>query len=805
MRKITLMLAIVCITLAATAQVVVTEKWSFSNAGGNLPTLPGGGTWSTPSAGGSARNFAVGTFEGIESTIIIARPGIDIYNAVTGAYVGPLNVSGIAASLVTVGDGDITEDGKLLIGNVASSAAGKGPFKVYMWDNAAAAPTPVITYAITGTPRLGDKLFIEGNYTTGTAKVYATNKVKGYSSVLCWSMIADVSNPGKFIFNQTPASTINPYLKNVQANITTIPGGGYYYKEVGTPLVKYSATGDSIAATALAINTGTNPVFVGYDGVDNKDEVIAYFRYYNNGRTTAPFPDAPVGGEEARVELLRVPGGDITLATSIAMTTSLGNIFNVNGWGDVHTKRVGDDVEVYVFSAYNGFAKYVIENVFNQNPGGGDPDPSVETVWSFSNAGGNLPTLPSGGTWSNNGTSPAPTGFATSGATRNFAVGKMGVNERVFLFTRAGTVAHVEIYNALTGAYVAELNATGVSGGTVSIGDGDVTEDGKLLMSNLALKATNPFKVYMWENETAAPEPVISYTITGTQRYGDKIFVEGDFSQGTAKVYATNKAAAVNPILCWSMIPDVANPGKFIFDPVPTEPFSAAGLSIQANMTTIPGGGFYYKESGKPLVKYDENGVHKGVSPEFVRLQGTTPRFVSSEGGYDIVAYFRYYHDATKTSPYPDAPTADAECRVELLRIPSDDITLAESIAITPSLGSVNNLNGWGDVVAKRAGKNVEVYALSGYNGFGKYIIKDVFLTTSVEKALDSNLRIINRGGQISVEGSVVSTIEIYNTMGQRVRSIQNTNEVNTGNLTGVHVVKVKFKDLTVKTAKVIL
>ncbi len=780
MRKITLMLAIVGFSIGVLAQTPI--NWS------KTPLMAGAVVVS-----GQARNIAAGVFNGNDRVfapqVNATGAAVYIFDAATGDYVGLLNSTGIAAlGTFKVTDGDVTEDGKLLLANVARNTQ---TFQVYKWENETDAPVLVINYQLSGTPRYGDRITITGNYTTGTAKIYATNRAIGYHSVMCWSM-EEVS--GTFKFKNTPYPV--RYVKSTVADspsVSPIPadvGGGFYYKEGVEHMCRYTTTGDSTLSTPdNEMRYGTAVKYVCKDG---NDDIIAYFKY----RAAADKPLA--AGDREYVDVVRVPNGDLSLATVIASTPSLGSTLNLNGLVDIITRIVGDDLEVFYYSAGNGLAKYVVEDFLGSTPGG-DPDPepepedpSVETVWSFSNAGGNLFTFPTGLVWS------TPNAGSTA---RNFAVGTMGDNERIFISAKSTTPL---IYNTTTGDYVGALNGTGVSGGSVALGDGDVTEDGKLLLSNVA-RNTEIFKVYMWENETEAPKAVITHQLVGSNRYGDKLFVTGNYATGTAKVYAANKKAGYNDVMCWSMIADTENPGKFVFNSIPAPTINVFGTNTQANITTIPGGGYYYKEVGQPLVKYNAAGDSIGATSLGIG-NGTTPRFVGFDGEDEIVAYFRYWRTGA-SKDFPIATPEEQESRVELLRVPKGVLADAVSIAMTPSLGNIFNLNGWGDVVTKRVGKDVEVYVFGAYNGLAKYVVKDVFVETwtSVEKALDSNLRIINRGNQISVEGAEASTIEIYNTMGQLVKSSQNTNEVNTGNLNGVHVVKVKFKDLTVKTAKVIL
>ena len=791
MKKTTLFLFALFVTFSMTAQVVVETKWSFSLAGDNLPVLPNGGTWSnigpTPRPAGtvpsgSTRNFAVGTMGGNERVFIFTRRWedpvtytvVEIYNAITGAHVGQMNTTGVSGGTLTIGDGDVTEDGKLLMSNLAVKAT----FKVYMWENETAAPKAVINFTIPGTQRYGDKLFVEGNYSTGTAKVYATNKAAIVDSVLCWSMIPDAANPGQFVFNQIPTGMLKVAGLSAQSNITTIPSGGFYYKESGKTIVKYDENGvhKGVSPDNVVRLLGTTPRFVGTEG---GDDVVAYFRYYHDKSKKDPFPDAPIAEAEDRVELLRIPGGDITLAQSIIITPSLGRANNVNGWGDVVTKRVGNDVEVYVISGYNGFAKYLVKNVF--------VPPVSLANWSRTVAGENPPTA----------------GEANVHVlARNFAAGMFNGKDRIFAPYSNKTAADVYIFDAGTGAYAGNLNVEGVAAlGTARLSDGDVTEDGKLLLSNLARNA-EIFQVYKWENESAAPELVIDHQLSGTERYGDKVLITGNYKTGTAKVYATTKEKKYADVKCWSMIANPAKPGTYKFDNTPTNAFNVYGFATQSTACPIPGGGFYYKEVGMPISKYDAAGDSVGETNSGVaRFHGTAIRYVYKDGNDDIIAYFRFrVTKGDEADPHKDV---DQEY-VDILRVPNGDISEARVIASTPSLGAVQNLNGWSDLVVRKAGNDLEVFYYSVNNGFAKHTIENFLTLTSTKTVVNSNVKLIKNQDNLQVEGVMASEIQIYNTLGQKVKTSQQNN-ISVAGLSGVYIVSIKVDGKLVQTTKVLL
>lgn len=416
---------------------------------------------------------------------------------------------------------------------------------------------------------------------------------------------------------------------------------------------------------------------------------------------------------------------------------------------------------------------------------------SLVTNWTYTVNGGNEPTSPVGGAT----LVPAP---PASGSTRNIAVGNFNGNDRMFVFTRVGAT-QVLMYETANGTYVGSLNATGITGGLVTIGDGEVTEDGKLLMGNVA-DGTKPFKVYKWDNETDAPTVVIEWTVPSTNapRYGDKIYITGNYTTGTAKVYAPNKKLGYSKVLCWSMIPDEANPGTFKFNNTPTETVNVFGNSTQPYITTTSDGNFYYKDSEKLLCKYDAAGDSIGQAPNtIIRSWGTTVQFVCKDGNDDILAYFKYRSKAT-------TPEEPAQEKVDILRVPGGDLSQVTVIGTTPSLGTVYNLNGWGDIVVRKVGPNAEIFVHSATNGFGKFTINN-FLLVSSYKAEENAMQLIQEAGRLTVDGATVSSIEMYNSVGQLVGRSTNSNSIASDGISGLHIITVKAEDNQSKTFKVVL
>jgi hypothetical protein len=159
----------------------------------------------------------------------------------------------------------------------------------------------------------------------------------------------------------------------------------------------------------------------------------------------------------------------------------------------------------------------------------GTANAQYEVLWERNDRTGALATKP---TWFGADTE------------RGIAYGVVGGNERVYVLSRNGGNS-IRVLNPATGADVTldtPFTFTGVSGGTFTLNDIEITDDGVTVASNLAVgTAASPLKFYFWTSEGG--NPVHTYSFTGSgfsgagQRMGDKITVKGSWSAGTIEIW----------------------------------------------------------------------------------------------------------------------------------------------------------------------------------------------------------------------------------------------------------------------------
>lgn len=403
----------------------------------------------------------------------------------------------------------------------------------------------------------------------------------------------------------------------------------------------------------------------------------------------------------------------------------------------------------------------------------------VETNWQLSAA-----------------TSPStlPAWIGTGNLCRGLAYGKMGANERVFVVSRQdGNLIHV--LNAATGADLGTLPmGTGiVTGSYFVINDAGMTSDGVLLVGSMAL-ANGEFKVYRWDTEVSEPTLAISYP-AALGRMGDKITVAGSITDGTARVYAATATAVEGKtqVYYFDMIADEANPGKYKFVQTPKSAASVTTCTSNPSVGVKPNGDFYFKGGGTQISGFTAAGVLGTVTlSSIVGSAGNTPRYIGKDTqDNEYLCYFR--NGATKE-------------KLNILKAPNGDLSLATIVDSTSALGVNANANGTGGVVVNVLPNNdVELFVLSTNNGIGKYTVKGLLTTTGLNDLSNKNIKFVYSNNNILVEGIDASSIDIYNTLGQKIRSVINVNELNINNLKGIYIVQVKADGKIVKTEKISL
>lgn len=406
--------------------------------------------------------------------------------------------------------------------------------------------------------------------------------------------------------------------------------------------------------------------------------------------------------------------------------------------------------------------------------------------------------------WENSATlSTLPTYIGTANNVRGMGVGTFESEKVVVIPTREGGTA-VKLLKASDGTEWKNLNVTGVTGGTFAISDAGVTTDGKILVCNMVNAAAAVFKVYRWDNSTDAPTVAISYTMPLAYRLGDHITVKGSISNGTCKVYAAsgNAVSSKFAIMCFEMVSD--GNGGWVFNNTPTnitENITSTEAGSYNSIDIMSDGKYIYKGNGRQIYKINIDGTLSSevTSGSVIGTGGNSVRFLMNRPAVNVgepdtayIAYFRY---------------GAGQERANIVKFPSGTLNSpAAAISVyLPILGTNTNGNGAGRVAFDDLTANsLNLYVLSTNNGIGKYSITWPPIVYTALSNTKESLKIIQTLTSLKIEGITPSSIELYNTLGQKVQSVNNSNEMNINNLRGVHIVKVNV-DGKINTQKISL
>lgn len=167
--------------------------------------------WLAPGAAGLTSATTTGDFQRdmaynpISGNLIVPTrsggTGINVINSTTGLVTSSLNVTGVTGGTFTINGVGVAADGKIYVANLATSASGT-PFKVYQWNNEAAAPTVAYTGAAPlGAVRAGDDFAVTGSGTS-------TKLVAGYGSGVSGYALMDTTDGSTFTgHTYAPAGT----------------------------------------------------------------------------------------------------------------------------------------------------------------------------------------------------------------------------------------------------------------------------------------------------------------------------------------------------------------------------------------------------------------------------------------------------------------------------------------------------------------------------------------------------------------------------------------------------------------------
>jgi hypothetical protein len=310
-------------------------------------------------------------------------------------------------------------------------------------------------------------------------------------------------------------------------------------------------------------------------------------------------------------------------------------------------------------------------------------------IWEKSSASGNFPSF-----------------MGTGNTERGFAFGKLGANDRVLIVDRKSS-NQIFVLDAATGDSVGRLDTTGLAAmasGTLAVNDVEVSSDGVIYVCNLTTNAsTSAFKVYKWSSETSTPQPALTYTGTAF-RYGDKFSVTGSTVDNTIAIWAAG--ATSNKVIKFTTTDNGTT-----FTPAEITLSGSANSGSPAVYPNNAGTEFFVNSNGTYVKRYLANGtLVDSVSGSII---GT---------GSNALRYFEV--NARKYLAVYAYGTGNENVRTVDI---TSGLSTAVLVGASPSMGSISNANGTGDIAFRMNVDNtVNVYVMGTNNGIGAYKLNPV-------------------------------------------------------------------------------
>lgn len=304
--------------------LVVSRLGSFGGGDGWL--APGEGGYSYLGTGNLERGIAFGNGQ---LYLVSRQGGVNVrrLNALTGADLGGLDVTGIAGGTFAANMVGVASDGAVYVGNLSSPTAN---FKVYRWSGDGAVPT-VAYDAPPGAPRIGDSLAVFGGG-AGTRIIASGSTSSGFVVV----------NPNNGTGNLV--SVAGTAAGEFRLGITSVDGNTVIGAQGGTSPFRW-VDYDGTTGTLVASPTGTS----------SSERLISY-TVLNNTPLLATVDTANA--------LVRIY--DASDPTQLNLLQSINNTSgtlaaNGNGVGSVAWAPLsGDTALLYAMSANQGIQAFTV-------------------------------------------------------------------------------------------------------------------------------------------------------------------------------------------------------------------------------------------------------------------------------------------------------------------------------------------------------------------------------------------------------------------------------------------------------------
>ncbi len=356
------------------------------------------------------------------------------------------------------------------------------------------------------------------------------------------------------------------------------------------------------------------------------------------------------------------------------------------------------------------------------------------------------------------------------------------------------TDGKIHVVNAQTGAEIKELDVTGVDGGTFKLSD-CYFMDGKLIACNLTTSTSTPLKVYIWDNDDAAPRVLLETTdFGGFSRIGDAVSVKGNLREGALAFVCNNAENTASTIVTYAFTDGICStsPSKL--------PLTKGGADVYLGFSPRA-----WYENGKwwAMGSSANPGLYKDAD-------GTHTETIPAAATGNVVSGNDFAHIHWKNKSYGLATTYAEGTGSESLKAghvsviaPSPGWREGAQLATFPSagLGSERNTTFATSIATNLNGnEGLEVWVLVSYQGIAYYkhgTVKDNGLSggtmTPVEEVA-SQVQILPTLGGVELFFSGTEQVAIYNVNGMQVASGVATDYYACNLQAGMYVIRIGEK-----------
>ena len=348
----------------------------------------------------------------------------------------------------------------------------------------------------------------------------------------------------------------------------------------------------------------------------------------------------------------------------------------------------------------------------------------------------------------------------------------------------------INILDAYTGAKKGSLNMTDIAQGE-SVAGSVKALGGKIILSNGA-RTTDPLKVYIWDNDGAAPRVILNDATHGGIRAGEIMSVDGDltdgrimFSDGSAIISykVTNGSVATSP------------------EKIELKNKAGAAMSVGSQKGSVDiermSDGTYWV-TGKDLAPthFDASGKEiEAFSTALFQQAGTSAR-VFTFGTRKYAAGATYLNKAA---------TSLANGALSLVDYTDGLDKATQQIYPGDGFGGTRNTDFQTAVCCEIKDKVLNLWILVCNQGIAHYTYNGEKESGVEEIVEQSEAKLVYNGRTVSVVGAEVARISVFSTSGMMVADIQQEKELNVMPLVnGIYIVRAVDIEGNVLTTKFI-